>query len=425
MNELTDRLERDLREIAAAAHPSPSAWASIASRLGDDGASELELVLESAPTPARSRRIVWLTAAAATIVVIIGLVAVFATRAGDDVVPATAPDTATSPSNAPTTAVPFPDLTTTFISPRNGFSVRYLDRAEGTITPATQLWGFSEQPDDGFDVVETGLAAVFKGTSMEEWPVARFSDDEIDGWIDEHGSHDELTNRGACGVPRSQQAEVTIDGQSGRISECANRIEATVVADGRLYYFVLLHDRSDARAVFDAFAATIDLTPATAVDIPPLTSTFASPTNGFSFGYLDRGEGTLEPATRLWDPVTQPIEDENGAPNDAAFDLLETGMAAFFKGASTTIPDGVPIDQWVDEYVSPSGCGMPRSQQEEISIDGYPARMTTCLNGFQATVVAGGRLYYFVLLHDRSDASAFFDAWIETIELTPETAAVR
>lgn len=38
-----------------------------------------------------------------------------------------------------------------------------------------------------------------------------------------------------------------------------NRIEATVVAGGRLYLFILPSDRSDYRAVFDAFAATIDL----------------------------------------------------------------------------------------------------------------------------------------------------------------------
>ena len=35
MSRLTDRLERDLREIAAGAHPSPSAWESIVARLGD------------------------------------------------------------------------------------------------------------------------------------------------------------------------------------------------------------------------------------------------------------------------------------------------------------------------------------------------------------------------------------------------------
>ena len=44
--------------------------------------------------------------------------------------------------------------------------------------------------------------------------------------------------------------------------------------------------------------------------------------------------------------------------------------------------------------------------------------------GSAATVVAGGRLYLFTMLHQRSDARAFFDAWVATIDLTPETAAV-
>ena len=53
MSRLTDRLERDLREIAAGAHPSPSAWESIAARLGDDAEPEVARVL--APSPDRSR----------------------------------------------------------------------------------------------------------------------------------------------------------------------------------------------------------------------------------------------------------------------------------------------------------------------------------------------------------------------------------
>ncbi len=307
-------------------------------------------------------------------------------------------------------SVDFPSLTKTFVSPRNGFAVKYFDRGDGTVTPANQLWGFSNQVDDGFDGVETGSAAVFKGASTE------FPDGAIDERIDEYFSDEYVLRRG-CGVPRSQQAEITIDGQSGRISECANRIEATVVAGGRLYLFTLTHDRTDARAVFDAFVATIDLTPETAVDFPGLTSTFVSPTNGFSFGYFDRGG--LEPATELWDPVTQPRPDNSGA-HDDPFDVVETGLAAFFKGASTVIPDGVSIDAWVD-YNSP-GCA-PRSQQAEIAIDGQSGRISECPNRIDATVVAGGRLYLFQLLHGRSDARAFFDAWVATIDLRPETAA--
>jgi len=56
-----------------------------------------------------------------------------------------------------------------------------------------------------------------------------------------------------------------------------NRIEATVVAGGRLYLFILLSDpaRGDRRDVFDVFASTIDLRPESAAEAesPPATTT--------------------------------------------------------------------------------------------------------------------------------------------------------
>ena len=313
-------------------------------------------------------------------------------------------------------AVDFPDLTTTFVSPRNGFSIKHPDRVS-THTGHGPLAGRG-QVDGGFDVMETGLAAVFRGASMD---FDAGPDGLVDEWVDDYVSP---LAAGGCGVPRSQQAEITIDGQSGRIAECPNEIQATVIAEGgRLYVFTLSHERRDARAVFDTFAATIDLTPETAVDVPNMTTrpTFVSPTYGFSFKYIDRGG--LTPAKELWDPVSQQINVDF----DDRFDAVETGYSAYFEGASTEIPDGVSIDDWVDEYVSPlaaGGCGVPRSQQAEITIDGQSGRIAECAERVQATVVAGGRLYLFILSAARSDARAFFDAWIATIDLTPETAAV-
>ncbi len=353
-------------------------------------------------------------ASAAVLVVAVGLLAI-------TVVPRLDGSMVGGPSPSPSAAgaADFPDLTTTFVSPRNGFSIMHPDSV--ALTPAKQLWGFSQQADDGFDVVETGLAAVFKGasTNLDLYLKGISPSGSIDERVDEYVADDHVLP-GGCGMPRSQQAEITIDGQSGRISECANRTEATVVAGGRLYLFTLLSDRTDARAVFDAFTATIDLTPETAVDYPGLTTTFVSPTNGFSFGYLDRGG--LEPAKEPWDPVTQPFPDDSGVRDDP-FDVVETGLGAVFKGASAVIPDGVSIDAWVDEYTEPGGCGVPRSQQVEITIDGQSGRSSECANRIEATVLAGGRLYLFMLLHDRTDARAFFDAFAATIDLLPEDAA--
>ena len=404
MSRLTDRLERDLREIAAGADPSPSAWASIVARLGEDEATEIALL---APSRDRSSRRAWITAAAAAFVVIAGAIAVL-TRAGDD--------HPTTPADQ--------SPTTTFVSPRHGYSV---DVPEGsTVTPATQLYGFSRELDDeGLDVVETGSGSVFKGASsaFEGWYL---NDARIDEQIDEYYALPD-----GCGVPRSQQAEITLDGHPSRIAECPGRVEATVVVPGRLYLFTLLDGGSDARAEFDALADSIRLSEGTAVDYPALTTTFDSPTYGYSMGFFDRGG--LAPATERWDPVPGQIEDNQV---DERFDGVETGLGAYFGAASTPIPAGVSVDDWVDSLdlknSSDSGvpesaweeCYVPRRQQEAITIDGRPGRVLECGVETMATVVAGGRLYLFTLLRDPPDARAYFDSWVATIDLTPETAAV-
>lgn len=390
MSQLTDRIERDLREVAAGAHPSPSAWESISARLGD--AVEPEVTPMFAPIVDRSRRRVWMTAAAAVLVVAAS-VAVLSSDPRDD----------RSLSTADL------DLTATFVSPRNGFSIKHPDRGEGTVTPATQLWGFSERVDDGFDVLNIGSAGVFKAASAADtyFPAA----DSLDERIDEYLSNDAIFPVG-CRTPRSQQASIIIDGQPGRVAEC-DHIEATVVAGSRLYLFTLVDGRDDARAVFDAYIATVKLTPKTAIDFPAMTTTFVSPTYGYSFKYHDRGG--LEPATERWDPVGG---QGGNSQQSHQFDGVETGLAAYFSAASTVIPDGVAIDAWYDERVSLSGCSVPRSQQAEIVIDGEPGRIAECQR-IEASVVAGGRLYFFTLAHSRTDARAWFEAWLATIDLRP------
>jgi hypothetical protein len=167
-------------------------------------------------------------------------------------------------------------------------------------------------------------------------------------------------------------------------------------------------------------------TPSQFADFPPMTRTFVSPTNGFSFKY-NRGAA---PATGLWDPVN-----DNQAQD--GFDVVETGFSAYFMAASTPIPDGVSIDAWVDKYVTPvaaGGCGVPRSKQATITIDGQPGRVAACQatgpnlvptegHLIEATVVDGGRLYLFRMGHLRTDGRAIFDAWAATIRLHPEDAA--
>ena len=162
-------------------------------------------------------------------------------------------------------------------------------------------------------------------------------------------------------------------------------------------------------------------------DIPTLTVPFVSATNGFSEMNIARSGVT--PATASWTPP-QPLKNAHGKPGPF-YDIVETGLGAAFNGTSTVIPNGVPLDEWIDQSVasaaSTSTCMLPRTRQAEITIDGQPARVSEgCAHQFVATVVAGGRLYVFELIHgwdNEADARAFFDSWLATIRLTPETAA--
>jgi hypothetical protein len=72
-----------------------------------------------------------------------------------------------------------------------------------------------------------------------------------------------------CGVPRSEKLEIIIDGQAGRVWEgCPGEIEANVVVGQRVYVFTLFGD-GISRALFDAYASTIDLRPEEAASPAP------------------------------------------------------------------------------------------------------------------------------------------------------------
>ena len=378
MSQLTDRLERDLRELAAGAHPSPSAWESIVARLGDDGESEVALVL--APDPDRSKRPLWnAVAAAALIVAIAGSIAVL-TGPGDDQISTADPD-ATTPSVAPPSTAT--DVVPTTTAP---FVGNWVSTDTDGSSQTMEIVGsggadYEFVLRDDFATACSGAPATMTGTGRLE------------------------TDEGLV----IAQPELTCD-------------DGTVPGIGPPPQADLANLTFELDTATDELVDSLGVAWRRAAEGPTLTmgSTFVSPSNGFSFKYP---RGAPAPAEEPWDPVTHPaIDDHSGGPYDDAFDVVETGYAAVLKGASTEIPDGVSIDEWVDEYVSPGGCG-ELSDQAEISIDGQSGRISECPDQIRATVVAGGRLYLFTLLHARSDARAFFDAFAATIDLTPETAA--
>ena len=156
--------------------------------------------------------------------------------------------------------------------------------------------------------------------------------------------------------------------------------------------------------------------PSQSVVIPEMTQTFVSSFNGFSVGYPDGAE--IQPATVVSNPL---IEQEN-----AEFDFVHAETIGSFRGSSTVVPDGVEIDNWIDRTVGfqPGGCGVRRSEQAQVTIDGAPGRIWEgCPNEIEATVVVGGRMYLFTLFSDTSVSRDVFDAYASTIDLRPEDAA--
>ena len=152
-----------------------------------------------------------------------------------------------------------PELTGTHVSTFNGFSVGHPEDA--TIDPATEPWDprLVDQNYENYDFAHTDTFGSFGGSST-----AIPDGVSIDAWVDQELDHDQP---GGCAVPRTEMPQITIDGQPGRVWEgCPGEVAATVVVDGRLYFFTLFGETGVSRAVFDAYASTIDLRPDEAKD---------------------------------------------------------------------------------------------------------------------------------------------------------------
>ena len=154
-------------------------------------------------------------------------------------------------SSPPPSSATDPDMTQTFVSAHSGYSIRY--PAGSTTEEAAEPWSPDSTDNAGFDFIR-GLGGVLRGGSIMAPDGV-----SIDGWIDESITGATV---GDCNAPRTTLPEIIIDGHVGRVRDaCPDEVEATVVVGRRVYLFTLFNDQPNARALFDAFAATIDLRP--------------------------------------------------------------------------------------------------------------------------------------------------------------------
>ena len=167
-------------------------------------------------------------------------------------------------SEGPASEDPPPALDATFTSTVHGYSIDY--PGGWNVSAATVAWDarLSELDDLTADLLLNGDIGDFRIASTL-LPDGVDTDAWIGQWLTEANS--------PCAPARATLAEIVIDGQPGRVRTSCGAVEATVVADGRVYMFGMSVDRStpgvSARAVFEAMIATVQLMPESALQETP------------------------------------------------------------------------------------------------------------------------------------------------------------
>jgi hypothetical protein len=137
MNRLERQIERNLRQIADRATPSPDAWNSILTRIADqDPDTETEIIMLTEATPRSTRRWLLLASAAAAVLAIIGATviafAVNDTNSDDDQTPSPAATVAPT-TVAPTTIAPTSETIRFAVDTANGIPVSFTAPVDWTV----------------------------------------------------------------------------------------------------------------------------------------------------------------------------------------------------------------------------------------------------------------------------------------------------
>jgi len=341
---------------------------------------------------------------------------------GPAFVASSSPATASSPAaTAAASSLPIPALTQTYMALRNGYTVKY---PQGwTVTPAVAPWERGSGTLWGDPALDTLHGTDLRFVAASQPQVAGSSPDV---WYQQYcGGGTECD-----GVPGTWRS-TTIDGQPGYVDSdgiVANPdtivpggrlFDAAIVFEGRGYEFTM--DGNVDRGIFDAFLATIHLTPQSANDLPRLTGRFTSPTMGYSIG-LAAGWRT-EPAAAKWTGVNN----DNKFMDNIDFDAnTGTGVTSQALGTRT-------FQQFVDAFYAQqhaavgSTCdGGPPSGWPTITIGDQTGLLEVQCGSAEALVAAGGRAYLFELgLTRDSDPSFGMEGWQEllrSVKLDPASA---
>jgi hypothetical protein len=360
-------------------------------------------------TPAR------VAAAAAIGVLVIGG-ALFTMRPSSSV---GGPSPTPTPSASPTASSALPPLSDTFTSSRHGYSVNH--PAGWTITPATRVWAPGTTTlwgDPALDSL-TGADVRFVATS-QRLPAGQTSAQWLRAYCELGGQGPttcaDVTNVWELIQIAGLNAYVDTNGipaGGGTVFPGGKLFEALLVTGDRAY--VLTMDGNLERAAFDAVLATVQLAPEDAVDLPPLTARFRSPTYGYSIGIADGW--TTKPATERW------VGPDNSGPviDQVSMSGTDTSLTA----ASQKLPIGTTYAAWLASFHENTIANVPKncdggdpSTWPAIAIGPETGRLEMLCNAAEALVQVGDRVYVFDWSNARFDKESQLGiaSWVRLLE---------
>jgi hypothetical protein len=369
----------------------------------------------------------------AALVAVVALIAIGALALG---VGRSAPAPSEAPTTAPATAaavvpsvpstIGVPVLDRTFTSDRMGYSIKI--PAGASVTPATQSWAAStEAPVWGSpqadQIVSDDIRLI---ATQQKLPAGRTPEQ----WM---ASYCALERHTDCANAPASWEKIKVAGVTAYVDQDGiPAAEGTIAPGGRLYEallttpsrtWVFTMDGNLDRAVFDAFLKTIVLQPSIAVDTPPLTSTFTSPTNGFSISTVR--DWTTDVASRPWTGV-----DNQSDMMDA---ITITGTDTSVLAASQplgrqTFSDFLAAFHANTKANVPEGCdGGEPSAWPTVPVGDQQGHLEMLCNAAEVLADVGGRVYVFDWGNDTftTDQHLPLQAWkevLKTVRFTPETA---
>ena len=313
-----------------------------------------------------------------------------------------APGATIGPSPSPVgSALPAGEpLTETFTSALHGMSVDY--PAGSIVEPGLGPWTTSlpgaDDPPSRDTIWIDQDENLFVGLASQ--PLAGRSSDE---WIAEIAADPEWGD--TCDTADTQT--VTVDGASGVVALCPERVLNALVTDDERGYFIIYYG-SDDRARFDEILSTVQLEPGGSA-LPALTGTYTSDVHGITVSYP--GEWTTRPATEPWVAGDLTL--------DAAFadSIVDASDDPAIVVTSQPLNDKTP-SAWAAEFLSTRPCGVA----ERYTIAGVDGVITECEDGHHAVVSVEERAYV-IWLYRIVDID-YFKEILGTVELDPGSALI-